>query len=308
MTTRTYSILVWLLPVLMVVGGRDLLVSGAESAWSSYTALRDASGRIDAVNRQVRELSAMKNDFQRLAEKKAAIASSLFGAKSEAGLYDLLMQKALESQASIVEVSPRPRRSDAGFVELPLSLSVSGSFDNIIRFISAVENVSRLMRVEEVAMAKDRSGRLVADLLLIAYMYSDTLGAPRQNHRGEVVARGEYKASLQQALAVIIAAPVSQYEPAGRRDAFGSVASADTEKPAAPFQANDETENTSGLTLKGILWKEPPIAIVETLDGRTCIVRQGETVSGYRISSISRSDVVITGPRGNHVLQQYTEQ
>jgi Tfp pilus assembly protein PilO len=307
MTTRTYSILVWLLPVLMVIGGRDLLFTRAGSVWSHYSSLRTSHDSIGAVALQVRELPAMKGDFEQLAEKKAAIASSLFGAKSEAGLYDLLMQKALESQVSIGTVSPHPRRSEAGFVELPLSLAVSGSFDNITRFVSSVENVSRLMRIEEVSMAKDRSGRLVAEIRLIAYMYSDTLGNARQPN-SRVMSREEYRSLLKQALAVTIAAPANSYEPAGRGDAFGNAAVFDREKSAGTAPVEQETGNTSGLTLKGILWKEPPLAIVETLDGRTRIVRQGETVSGYRISSISRSDVVIAGPRGNHVLQQYDEQ
>jgi hypothetical protein len=249
----------------------------------------------------------MKNDFERLAEKKMAIAMSLLGEKSEASLYDLLMLKARETGVSVVSVTPRPQRRSAGFIELPLQLEASGPFNGLARFTAAVENVNRIMRVEELALEKDRAGRLTASMRLLVYLYSDTLGGPAK-HKGAPesgsASRAGYRADLAAALQVVIPPPANDYTVSGQADPFGAVI---TEGSARPAQQTAASKEHPGLTLKGILWKSTPLAILESLDGRTCIVRQGDTVAGCKVSSITRNEVVIVSPQGGtHVLHQYT--
>jgi Tfp pilus assembly protein PilO len=307
-TVRNYKMLVWILPALLVVLARDPLIDQAAAMYDHITAIRSHSASIHKTGVTVRELPDMKNDFERLAHKKKAIASSLLGAGSEASLYDLLMLKAMETDAAIVSVSPRPQRSDAGFAELPLAIEAAGTFNSLARFIAAVENVNRLMRVEELVMSKDREGRLTVSMQLLVYRSIDSMSpAPKTGKGGKRLdavyqKREQYREDLERALSVTIQAPSNAFNFTGQGDPFGAVATVPVKKGPAAAQT---PRKPVGLTLKGILWKQPPLAILEALDGSTYIVKQGDPVNGFKISSITRTEVVIATPQGNYVLHQY---
>jgi Tfp pilus assembly protein PilO len=309
-TARSYKILTWLLPMLVVLSAYTWLEKEAGGIFSRIAGTRTVSEKIRKTGVHIRELPEMKTDYENLARKKAAIASSLFGAQSEAGLYELLMLKAREADVSIVSMTPRPRRASTGFTELPLSLDVAGAFDNITRFTGMIENVNRLMRVDELSMSKDRDSKVVAAIKLLVYVYSDTLSPP-QSSKGKLEAafqkRESYLAELRNVLQVKITPPSYAYTPSGKGDPFGGSVNpgTGTGHGAVP---SDTSKQTFGLALKGILWKDPPLAILETLDGRTFIVKQGENVNGSIISSIARTEVVISTPQGKHVLHQYSDK
>jgi len=312
-SARNYRILVWLLPIGLVVLARDLLWSRVEAVYDNVSAIQSLSARYRKTGVHIRELPDIKNDFEKLAHKKMEISSSLLGATSEAvSIYELLMLKAGEAGGagvSVVTITPRPQRLDAGFAELPLVLEACGSYHGLARFTAAIENVNRIMRVEECAMSKDRSGRLTETMKILVYRAADS---PGDNERGrgkkaataEFEKRGQYLADLNAALAVTVALPSSRYAFSGQADPFGAVASGSRISSAA----KDVSKKPAGLTLKGIVWKEPPLAIMEAVDGRTFIVHQGDTLNGYTVSSITRSDVSITSPQGTHVLHQYDQK
>jgi hypothetical protein len=237
-----------------------------------------------------------------------AIASSLLGARSEASLYDLLMIKAAETDAAIVSVSPRPQRSNAGFAELPLAIEAAGTFNCLARFIAAIENVNRLMRIEELVMSKDREGRLSASLQLLVYRSIDSLASAPKTGKGAkrqetvYLRREQYRTDLERALAVEVPASSNAFNFSGQGDPFGAVAAGPAKKGPATAPP---PKKPVGLTLKGILWKEPPLAILEALDGSTYIVKEGDPVNGFKVSSITRTEVVIAAPQGTYVLHQY---
>jgi Tfp pilus assembly protein PilO len=308
-TVRNYKMLVWIMPVVLVVLARSPLMDQITAMYGHIEAIRLQLASIKKTGVTIGELPGMKNDFERLAHKKMEIASSLLGAGSEASLYDLLMLKAAQTGAAIVSVSPRTtQRSNEGFAELPLSIEAAGTFNNLARFIAAIENVNRLMRIEELAMSRDREGRLTASMQLVVYRAQDSAFSAHKNgkdgkRRDAAYLKGEqYREDLKRALAVAIPATSNTYTFAGQGDPFGAVVSGPVKKGPVASQTPGKP---LGLTLKGILWKQPPLAILEALDGSTYIVKEGDPVNGFKISSITRTEVVIATPQGNHVLQQY---
>jgi hypothetical protein len=102
-----------------------------------------------------------------------------------------------------------------------------------------------------------------------------------------------------------VAAPTFSYTSSGKGDPFGASAVRAENNGGAGRSAIDTTKKAIGLRLKGILWKDPPLVVLETIDGRTCIVKQGERINGFTLSSISKTEVTLTSPQGSHVLHQY---
>jgi Tfp pilus assembly protein PilO len=309
LTPQSYRMLRWLMPVAVLFIARDFLWMQCENVYDHIVNIKAAAERIRKTGADVRELPEMKNDYEQLVRKKTKISSSMFGAESQTGLYDLLMQKAEDSKVSIVAVSPRQQKADAGFIELPLSIEVAGGFDDIALFVNAIEKVNRLMRVEEISFSKDQTGRLSAGIKVLAFLYSDTLGqagGAKGKKEPAYQKRENYLADLRKALDVQIAPATFAYTPGEHGDPFGVVMT-EGAKPATgapPVVSNQQI----GLTLKGILWKNPPLAILETLDGKTYPVQEGETVNGCKVVAIERSEVKIATPRGIHVLHQYDEK
>jgi Tfp pilus assembly protein PilO len=308
-SVRSYRILVWVLPVFLVVAARGLFLRQAETAYGNVAAAVSTSARISSTGIYVRELPEMKSDLELLANKKMAIASSLLGARYEAVLYDLLMLKARETGVSIVSIAPRPARAAAGFTELPVTLEAGGSYDNLAQFTNAIETVGRLMRVEELVMGKDRTGALIATIRLLAYRYEDSLlaGAPKKGRQETVFEKREqYIADLKGALSVVLTPPAGVFTVSGRGDPFGAERIVTGNRSAKADTA--VKKSTTGLTLKGILWKAQPLAILETLDGRTFIVKPGDSVAGVTVSSITRNEITVVTPQGSHVLHQYDQK
>jgi Tfp pilus assembly protein PilO len=306
-SVRAYRLLTWLLPVLIVVACRGLLLDRAAAVGNRLRTFRSLSERIDRTGIHVRQIPEMKNDFERLALKKMEIATSLLGKKSEASLYALIMATAQEAGVAVTVIVPRQERVAEGFLELPLSIEAAGTYGNLARFTGALENVGRIMRVEELAFEKERSGRLTESLRLLVYLYSDTLGGAVLQKGKPAVGfqnREEYLADLTEALRVSIGQSTKMHAFETLDDPFGAAAPAPA-GAAQAAQAPAPAKEPPGLTLKGILWKEPPLAILESLDGRTFIVRQGDSAAGFRITSITRAEVTISSPQGTHVLHQY---
>jgi Tfp pilus assembly protein PilO len=304
-SVRNYKLLTWILPFLLLIAARDLIKHQALLMVDRVQTVRMLSERIRSTGVHVRELPEMKNDLERLAHKKMEIASSLLGARSEAGLYELVMLKAQASNASILSITPRQQRAGGGFVELPLSIEATGGYYNLGQFVGAIENVNRLMRVEGLVMARDRSNRLTATIDLLVYRNADTLvdKAPGKGSQEAMFQKREqYLVDLEKALSVDIPASDNLFSFSGEEDPFGTVA-AESVAPRGGVSALPK--EATGLTLKGILWKETPLAILESLDGRTFIVKKGDSVNGLRIASITRTEVVIAAAQGNHVLHQY---
>ncbi|MBN2036360.1 MAG: type 4a pilus biogenesis protein PilO [Chitinispirillaceae bacterium] len=310
-TVRSYRLLTWLVPVFMVVLAQDLLTSGIKKAGARIVSMHSYSQKIRNTGVHIRELPEMKGDLERLAHKKMEIASSLLGARSEADLYELLMLKARETEAVIMTVAPRQPRPGEGFSEFPLTVEAAGPFNNLARFIAAVENLNRIMRVEELVMMKNRDGVLIASIQLLVYRYSDAMPTPAQRASKKWQAesafekRDQYIADLEKALAVTIEIPANTFAFSGQGDPFGAFTTAQVK--ARTKTASPPTKPLD-LILKGILWKDPPLAILEALDGRTFIVKRGDAVKGMKVSSISRTDITIAAPQGTYVLHQYDQK
>ncbi|MBN1128444.1 MAG: type 4a pilus biogenesis protein PilO [Chitinispirillaceae bacterium] len=308
-SVRNYKLLTWLLPLLLLVALRDPVKQQAATMLDRLQTVRTLSERIRSTGVHVRELPEMKNDLERLAHKKMEIASSLLGARSEAGLYELLMLKARENNADIIAITPRQQRAGGDFVELPLAIEAAGGYYDLGRFVGAIENVNRLMRIEGLVMEKDREGRLTAAIDILVYRSADTIANKvpgRGRQEPPFQKREQYLADLEKALSVKIPVSDKLLSFTGGEDPFGAVAAAPVRKGTGVMKA--PPKGGASIALKGILWKEPPLAILESLDGRTFIVRKGDTVNGLKIASITRTEVVVSSAQGNYVLHQYEDR
>jgi len=299
-SARTYRLLRILIPLFLLVLARGFIGKTVEEVRDAYSLLQFERHRIENSGVRTRGLPELKADFEALARKKAQVSSSLFAVSSEASLYDLLFLKAEEAGAIIISVSSRPKRRCAGYDELPLQLRARGAYHDLALLVNRIETSSRLLHIGELRMSVDGRGELTADMDVTAYLQSadsTKTAGPRRSSPAPA-----YLAALQKALAVRTMKPAFSYAATGG-DPFSALP---VRRSGA--KATGMASEAPNVKLKGILWKQPPLAVLESLDGQTLILREGDEIGGYKVQSILRSAVNLVGPKGTHVLEQYQQK
>jgi type IV pilus assembly protein PilO len=303
---RSYKILQWLLPVFFLFLTRGILQSQWEEFQNSQRAVTAQQKKMEQTGLHIRKLPDLKKDFENLALKKVETSASLFDLNHQANIYEVLLVKAGENGVTLTNVSAGAAKKSDGYYELPVKIQVSGGFHVLGKYINIIENLSRLLRVQEILLSRDNDGNLSATLEVIAYLYDENKKeelAVKQDLSGNT--KPDYVENLQQALSAKISPSSYRYIASGE-DLFGNVRS--DKRRMATVQPDGKTENALRMRLKGILWKNPPLAILEMLDGKTWIVKTGDTIDNVKIISITPSDVTISSKTGSLVLQQYEKQ
>lgn len=300
---RAYRLLSVLIPLLLLLLSRGMILSRMDRVREAHSLARLERQRIENSGAQMRALPELKADFESLARKKAEIASSLFPATSEASLYELLFVKSDEANATVVSVSSLPKRRGPDYDEVPLQLQAIGSYNELSLLVNRIETSNRILHVDNLRMSLNSRGELMAELDVTAYLQrEDSSAALNPKRRAQPVSAQAYLDALQRSLHVQMVRRNFVYTPAPN-DPF---AAAPARHSAARALAT--SGETPKVKLKGILWKQPPLAVLESLDGQTLILREGDAIGGYRVQSIARAAVSLVGPKGTHVLEQYQQK
>lgn len=305
---RTYRILQWLIPALVLLFGRGLLLNEWAELRASRSALRTEQKKIEQTGVHVRRLPDLKKDFENLAIKRVETSASLFDTDHQANIYEVLLVKAGENGVSLLNVSPGTARKKDGYDELPVSIELSGSYHALGGYLNVIESLNRLLRVQSISLRRERDGSLEASAEVIAYLYDGSGNEEVHESRARVGKTGsasDYMNALQKALAVAMTPPGYRYTPFGA-EPFGTAVSGN--RPGASAGDGRKTENSLRISLKGILWKEPPLAILEALDGKTWIVKKGDSVNDLTVTAITPSSVTVSSKTGTHVFSQYDKK
>ncbi len=300
---RTYRLLSILIPLLLLLVFRGMIGSRIERVREAHSLARHERQRIEDSGVRMRRLPELKADFESLARKKAEAASSLFPAASEASLYELLFVKSDEANATVASVSSLPKRRGPDYDEVPLRLQAIGTYNELSLLVNRIETSSRILHIENLNMSLNSKGELMAELEVTAYLQrEDSSAAANRKNRLQPVTPQAYLDALQKALHVRMARQDFVYAPVAN-DPFAAA-------PArrSGIRTAASSRETPNVKLKGILWKQPPLAVLESLDGQTLILREGDEIGGYRVQSIARAAVSLIGPKGTHILEQYKQK
>jgi len=126
--------------------------------------LKRKAGRADETEQLARQVESAFNTAMQALPSSDEIPSLLAGisnAGKTAGLDFLLFE-------------PQPETAFNFYSEIPIQISVMGSFSGMGRFFEAVARLPRVVNIDTIAMAPDpTSGRLKADCRAVTYKFDE---------------------------------------------------------------------------------------------------------------------------------------
>lgn len=167
-------ILVLILALVLVLGYFLYLTDkqkALEAAEKQEQTLRDEykSKAFDAAN--------LDEYRQQMVEMEASFGALLRQLPSDTevpGLIEDITTTALDNELSIQSIDLQPERKAEFYVELPITITVTGSFHDLGAFVSGVANLSRIVTLHDFTIKpEDSPARLKMSILAKTYRYMD---------------------------------------------------------------------------------------------------------------------------------------
>lgn len=142
------------------------------------TRLNQAKGRARALNKFEAEYAEVDAQF-------AEALSLLPNTKEIPALLKIVTQLGTDSQLDFVLFSPQREKPKDFYMEIPVSIQVSGSYHNVAVFFDKVGRMDRIINILNVDMKpeKERSTTLTTRCDAVTYRFRGETDAPQQAKR-----------------------------------------------------------------------------------------------------------------------------
>lgn len=144
------------------------IIPELQQAVQLYSNLQEKKAEVASVQNWQHRLKRLNNQQKKLENYLSKIFLNLPENDQMSTIVDQVFKEAKSGDVRILQMRPTDRIHHKGYLEIPISMRVQGSFHDIGRFINNVERSKYLMKVERVKiMVKDSStSPLIAQLVL----------------------------------------------------------------------------------------------------------------------------------------------
>jgi type IV pilus assembly protein PilO len=108
--------------------------------------------------------------MKEMEESFGALVAQLPSDTEVPGLLEDIDEKGAESGLTINSISLQPEKTAEFYVELPISVKVSGSYHDLGNFVSGIAGMPRIVTLHDYTIAKAKSGGLL-DMVITAKTY-----------------------------------------------------------------------------------------------------------------------------------------
>jgi len=130
------------------------------------------------------EKTAIANDLNRFRKEKDLLEQRFNDALTELPeqknideLLQFFQDRAQKAGLEILNIEPKPEKSEGFYASIPIPMRVTGNFHEIATFFDALGRLRRIVNVSEIELSapRDASGKLVLDanFLLTTFMFLD---------------------------------------------------------------------------------------------------------------------------------------
>jgi len=171
------AVLCILLAVLIVVGGYYFFVKDLNLQLDSVTAKEgDLRSSFKIKAHQASNLEAYRAQMIEMEESFGALISQLPSDTEVPGLLEDIDEKGTSSGLDIESITLQNEKSAAFYIELPISIKVSGSYHDFGSFVSGVAGMPRIVTLHDYQIKKDKDGLLSMTILAKTYRYKSKGG------------------------------------------------------------------------------------------------------------------------------------
>jgi type IV pilus assembly protein PilO len=130
--------------------------------------LEDEKAKIIGIENFINEHRDMKAYIEKINEKEIVVDEKLPEKENLSKFLSEAQTSAVQNKLNIKGIKPESIRQQPGFIEIPISISLRGTYFQLIDFLQSIENAKRFVRVKNVEVHAEED-MLELKCLLIIY-------------------------------------------------------------------------------------------------------------------------------------------
>jgi type IV pilus assembly protein PilO len=157
----------------------------SEEIGNTRQEIKRLEARLNQAKMKAMALKKFEEEFAEVEIQFAEALSLLPNTKEIPVLLRTVTQLGTDSQLEFVLFSPQRERPKDFYMEIPVSIQVSGSYHNVAMFFDKVGRMDRIVNILNVDMrpVKDRSTTLTTKCDAVTYRFRGETDAPQQAKR-----------------------------------------------------------------------------------------------------------------------------
>jgi len=162
-----------------------IYIPKSEQIDASRQEIKRLEARLNQAKIKARDLKKFEEEFAEVEVQFAEALSLLPNTKEIPALLKTVTQLGTNSQLEFVLFSPQRERPKDFYIEIPVSIQVSGAYHNVAMFFDKVGRMDRIVNILNVDMkpVKDRSTILTTKCDAVTYRFRGETDAPQQAKR-----------------------------------------------------------------------------------------------------------------------------
>lgn len=146
---------------------KQLVVAKEQELFKKFESMAFKAANLDAYRKQMVEME----------ESFGALVSQLPTDTEVPGLLEDITNKGLENGLEIKSIQLQPERVLEFYVELPISISVTGSYHDMAAFVSGIAGLPRIVTLHDFSIKEQGDGTLAMSIIAKTYRYKHIGGA-----------------------------------------------------------------------------------------------------------------------------------
>ncbi|MBD3314610.1 MAG: type 4a pilus biogenesis protein PilO [Chitinivibrionales bacterium] len=164
-------------PIALVAAGLLIISLGLRAGFAYWPEVMAKRAEAQRYQRLIANSGNYRELRTRIEEKRDALelrldtlTSGLRDARDLSGLLQMIFDKAFEAGLRIDRTEPQEEETGRDFVKYPVVLETSTTYHRLGAFISSLEKMPQVIRVERLSLDSSRGGGVEAKLLVTCFV------------------------------------------------------------------------------------------------------------------------------------------
>jgi type IV pilus assembly protein PilO len=153
--------------------------------WQSIGRLNSEYKRLSAdlarSKKNAQQLEALRKEFESKQRDFNLVMKSLPEKEEISSLLTGISQSGQQAGLDFLLFQPQSDVNKNFYAEIPVSIRVRGGYHNVAQFFDKVANLSRIVNIRNINIARDKSGALTTSCEAVTYKFLET--APEKDER-----------------------------------------------------------------------------------------------------------------------------
>ncbi len=142
--------------------------------WQRNVSIRREVAKYESLIRRDTEYNELKNAIRQrqklLEQKHTELTQGLADPHDLSGLLQMIFDKAWDADIRFDRTIPQPESRGKDYIHYPVLLEMTTSFGSLGKFITSLERIPQIVRVDRVALSALKDGQVHARVLITCFL------------------------------------------------------------------------------------------------------------------------------------------